>query len=429
MENDGLNTEGLANPGLDRGREYTGPDSIRHAWEVLQEGLRSRDNDISRLVEELIAQRRALQESERRWRAVFENSSVGIGLTDVDGRVLAANGALQRMLGYSEEEFRSIWLMDITLEDDREQSRALVAQLLKGERREYHLQKRYQQRNGKVVWANVNVSLVPATDTEPQMLLRIVEDISERKKTEQALAQAQADLARVARITSLGELAASIAHEVKQPLAAVVTNAHACLRWLGAKPINLREGRDAVQRIIRDANLASEVVSRIRAFLHRRETHKTTLHIDDVVLEALALVQAEARRRDVSVQFQAATGIPSIFADGVELQQVIVNLVMNAIEAVTPVEGRPRSVEISADCNGPDSLLVSVRDTGVGLDPQHRERIFEPFYTTKPEGMGMGLAISRSIVETHGGRLWVTPNEGPGETFHFTIPFGTPGES
>jgi signal transduction histidine kinase len=220
----------------------------------------------------------------------------------------------------------------------------------------------------------------------------------------------------------MGELAASIAHEVNQPLAAVVANGHACARWLAAKPPNLQEANDAVQRIVRDANRASEVTSRIRTFLKRGTPQRMELDLGEVVHEAIGMVQGEARARNVSLRVEAAADLPPVVADRVALQQVILNLVMNAIEAMSAVEERDRVVEVGADKHGADAVRVAVRDSGVGLDPKRRNRIFDAFYTTKPEGMGMGLAISRSIVETHGGRLWATANEIAGETFQFTLP-------
>ena len=256
-----------------------------------------------------------------------------------------------------------------------------------------------------------------------------VMDVTERKRAEEALRKAQDELAHVARVTVMGEFAASIAHEVNQPLAAVVANGNASLRWLAAEPSNIPEARDGLQRIVRDANRASEVVSRIRAFLKRGESRQAQLDVQDVIREVVSPVQGEARTQGVSVRVASADHLPAVTADRVQLQQVFLNLMLNAIEAMTPITDRRRLLEVKADTYRPDAILVAVRDSGVGLDPQRRERIFDAFYTTKPQGMGMGLAISRSIVEAHGGRLWATPNDGYGETFQLTLPVvasGTP---
>jgi signal transduction histidine kinase len=253
-------------------------------------------------------------------------------------------------------------------------------------------------------------------------LVGSVVDETERKRAEAALARAREELAHVARVTTMGELTASIAHEVNQPLAAVVTNANACLHWLAAQPANMEEAHSAAQRIIRDANRASEVITRIRTFLTRGKPHHTALRIDEVIREVIGMVQGEARAKGVAVMVSSTPDLPRVVGDRVQLQQVVLNLVMNAIEAMSAVRGRARLVGISALREAEGEVRVMVRDTGPGLDAAQREKVFDAFYTTKVHGMGMGLAISRSIVETHGGRLWATRNSDNGETFQFTLP-------
>ena len=244
----------------------------------------------------------------------------------------------------------------------------------------------------------------------------------ERKRSEEALREAQAELARVARATTMGELTASIAHEVNQPLAAVVTNANACLRWLAAETPDLDEARAAAQRIVRDGNRASDVIARIRGFLKKGEPVTVKLGINDVVREIIMLTQGEVLRRDASLLTELADGLPAVSADRVQLQQLLLNLMMNALDAMSAVTDRPRVLRIRTSTYESAAILVALRDSGVGLNAEQMERLFEAFYTTKPEGMGMGLSISRSIVEMHGGRLWATPNDGPGATFQFTLP-------
>jgi PAS domain S-box-containing protein len=367
----------------------------------------------------------AREESERRWRAVYENSAIGIALTDVTGRILAANPALQRMLGYTEEELRRLSVMELTPEEDREATRSRITELTAGGLHEYHLERRYLHRDGSIVWANTSVADIPGNERMPRMFVRIIEDVSEQKRTAVALATTRAELARMTRVTTMGELAASIAHEVNQPLAAVVANGNACRRWLAARPPNMREADTALRCILEDASRASDVISRIRGFLKRGESRKAPLEVNDVIREVISLVQGEARTRGVSLRVESAADLPPVAADRVQLQQVILNLVMNAIEAMARVTDRARVLEVRSERHRSDTVLVAVRDSGVGLDPEHRVRIFDAFYTTKPEGMGMGLAISRSIVEAHGGRLWAIPNDGPGTTFQFTLPVGT----
>ena len=250
----------------------------------------------------------------------------------------------------------------------------------------------------------------------------VVMDTTERKRSEEALREAQAELARVARATTMGELTASIAHEVNQPLAAVVANANACLRWLAAETPDLDEARAAAQRIVRDGNRASDVIARIRGFLKKGEPVTVKLGVNDVVREIIMLTQGEVLRRDASLLTELADGLPAVSADRVQLQQLLLNLMMNALDAMSAVTDRPRVLRIRTSTYESAAILVAFRDSGVGLNPEQMERLFEAFYTTKAEGMGMGLSISRSIVEMHGGRLWAMPNDDYGATFQFTLP-------
>jgi signal transduction histidine kinase len=224
---------------------------------------------------------------------------------------------------------------------------------------------------------------------------------------------------------TMGELAASIAHEINQPLAAVITNGNACMRWLARSQPDLEEAKDAAQRIIRDGKRASEVIARIRALLKRTATNRLPLDINEVIQETMALAQNEARRRRVSLRTDFAANLPSVLGDRVQLQQVILNLVMNGIEAMSSGSNESRQLLIKTQRDDSDQVLVSVRDSGIGLDPNLADRLFEAFFTTKTDGMGMGLSISRSIIEAHGGRLWATPNVGSGATFQFAIPTGS----
>lgn len=402
--------------------------SMKRARDALQRELATQNEDLSQMTRQLIANRQALQrnmeallESEQRWRALYEHSPVGIALMDSSGQIRTTNPAFQRMLGYSREEIRTCSLLKITPEEDHAVMQSRVAGLFAGEVREYHLQRRYQHKEGHVVWANTSVSIIPASGRTPRMLVVVAEDITEGKRAAEALANAQNEIARVSRVSTLGELAASIAHEVNQPLAAIVANGHASLRWLDAQPPNEGEAEAAVSRIIRDANRASEVIARIRGFLKRGEVQHARVDVEAVIGEVIDLVRGEARAQGVSLRHTPARDLPAVMADRVQVQQVILNLVMNALEAMSSTEG-PRVLAVSAHRHGSDTLLVEVRDTGAGIGTADRDRIFDAFHTTKPEGMGMGLAISRSIVEMHGGRLWATPNEDRGEIFRFTLP-------
>jgi NO-binding membrane sensor protein with MHYT domain/signal transduction histidine kinase len=243
----------------------------------------------------------------------------------------------------------------------------------------------------------------------------------EREQAEAALRQAQADLAHVSRVTTLGEMAASIAHEVDQPLSGVVINANACLRFLTAASPNVDEVRDGLHAIARDGRRASDVIARIRTLARRAETDKEPLDINDVIGEVVALAEGEARRARARVLTELAGMLPRVLGDRVQLQQVVLNLLLNGLDAMHDVMDRPRELIIRTEREATDHVRVAVRDSGSGIDPQLTTRLFDAFYTTKPAGMGMGLSISRSIVEQHGGRLWAVPNDGPGTTFQFTV--------
>ena len=237
-----------------------------------------------------------------------------------------------------------------------------------------------------------------------------------------ALRQTQADLAHVTRVMTMGELAASIAHEVNQPLAGIVINGNACLRWLAGEPPDLGEAREAVQRIIRDGTRASDIIARVRALARKTVTAPERVDLNEAIRDVLALAQGEARKHKVALRTELADDVPPVRGDRVQLQQVVLNLVMNGIEAMSTVQERPREVVIRTQPGDGPQVRVIVHDTGIGFDPQTLERMFDAFYTTKPGGMGMGLSISRTIVENHAGRLSVAAHDRPGATVQFTLP-------
>jgi signal transduction histidine kinase len=236
--------------------------------------------------------------------------------------------------------------------------------------------------------------------------------------------QAQAELARVGRLTTLGELVASIAHEVNQPLTGIVTNGDACLRWLNRDESDLDEVRDAVSGIMQDGRRAAQVIENLRALAKKSGPQLATLDINDAIQDILALTRSELTQHDVMLDTYLSTGDRTVFADRVQLQQVILNLVINAVEAMSTVTDRPRILTISVERIEPDSVRVAVKDTGAGIDPTIADRIFESLFTTKPNGMGMGLSICRSIIEAHGGRFRASPNTPHGAIFQFTLPTG-----
>jgi C4-dicarboxylate-specific signal transduction histidine kinase len=249
-----------------------------------------------------------------------------------------------------------------------------------------------------------------------------VMDITAAKLADDQLQEARAELAHVSRVATLGEMSASIAHEVNQPLAAVVTNANACLRWLAGQAPNLDEARQAIERIIRDGHRASEVIRRVRDLVKKSPPRKDLLDINDLIVEVIVLARSQVQGNRVSLQTQLSDDVPFILGDRIQLQQVILNLIINAIEAMSGISEGPRELLVGSGKDESKGVLVAVRDSGPGLDPESLDHLFAAFYTTKPQGMGMGLAISRSIIEAHGGRLWASLNAPRGAVFQFTLP-------
>jgi signal transduction histidine kinase len=251
-----------------------------------------------------------------------------------------------------------------------------------------------------------------------------VQDVTGRRMSEEALATARSKLANVARVTSLGVLTASIAHEVNQPLSGIITNAGTCLRMLDANPPNLEGARETARRTIRDGMRASDVVTRLRALFSRDEYRLESLDFNEVTREVIALTLSDLQRNRVVLQSELAEDLPTITGDRIQLQQVILNLMRNASDAMAEVHDRPRQLLIRTEREDVDRARVSVRDAGVGVAPHNVDKLLDAFYTTKPDGMGIGLSISRSIIERHHGRLWAEANDGPGATFSFSIPSG-----
>jgi C4-dicarboxylate-specific signal transduction histidine kinase len=249
-----------------------------------------------------------------------------------------------------------------------------------------------------------------------------VQDVSERRASEEALSKARSELSQVARVTSLGVLTASIAHEVNQPLSGIVTNAGTCLRMLAADPPNVDGARETARRTIRDGNRASEVITRLRALYIKKEAAIESVDLNEATREVIALSLSELQRGRVILRSELAQDLPLVTGDRVQLQQVVLNLLRNASDAMSTVDDRPRDLLIRTESDDNDGVRLSVSDVGIGFEPQVAGKVFEAFYTTKDEGMGIGLSVSRSIIERHHGRMWATPNNGPGVTFSFSIP-------
>jgi PAS domain S-box-containing protein len=368
-----------------------------------------------------------LQEREARIRRLFDANIIGILTWAVEGRIIEANEAFLDMLGYSREDLisgRLRWAELTPAEWAPADQDALAQMSATGSCKPF--EKEYFRRDGSRAPILIAGALFEWKRDEG---VAFVIDMTDRKRaeeklraSEQRLLDAQMELAHVTRVTTLGELTASISHEVNQPLAAVVNAAGACLRWLDGGTPNLDEARRALDWIIKEGNRASEVIRRVRALVNKTDIEKVPLDVSDIVREAIALVQREMDSHRVSLRMELALALPMILADRVQLQQVIINLVMNGIEAMQSVTDRPRELVIRSQQDETDRVLVTVMDTGVGIFAENADRLFNAFFTTKSSGMGMGLSICRSIVEAHGGRLWTTANVPHGATFQFILP-------
>ena len=269
----------------------------------------------------------------------------------------------------------------------------------------------------------VNMVCEGIRDQDGQLeYIAAVQDVTQRRRSEEALAKARSELARVARVTSMGALTASIAHELNQPLSGIITNASTCLRMLAADPPNVDGATETARRTICDGHRASDVITRLRALFTKKATTTEPVDLNDATREVITLLRSELQRSRVILQVELSDDIPSVIGDRVQLQQVIINLLRNASDAMNGVDDRPRQLVIRSARDEDDRVRLAVRDLGVGFDPQAADRLFDAFYTTKNDGMGIGLSVSRSIIENHHGRLWAEPNDGPGATFSFSIP-------
>jgi PAS domain S-box-containing protein len=383
---------------------------------------------------------RDLEEREAKIRRLVDANIIGIFMWNLEGEIIEANDAFLQMVEYSREDLLSgrVRWTDLTPPEWRDTSKRAIAELkATGTLQPY--EREYFRKDGSRVPVLIGAAIFEGSENEG---VAFVLDLSEQKRAEEALQKAQAELAHVTRVATLGELTASIAHEINQPLAAVVTNANAGLRWLSRDSPDLAEACEAIRRIIRDGNRAGEVISRMRALFKKAGTTKERLDINEAIEEVVILAQSQVQRNRVSLQTQLANELPLILGDRIQLQQVILNLLINAIQAMSGVDEGPRELWVSSEkvSEIPGELekvtlndqavdetecaqvLITVRDSGPGLDPQLVNRLFDAFYTTKPQGLGMGLTISRSIIQAHGGRLWAEANAPRGAVFQFALP-------
>jgi PAS domain S-box-containing protein len=368
---------------------------------------------------------RALKESEQRFRSFVDHATDAFFLLDEQLIVVDVNRQACENLGRSRAELIGMHPRDLDAGMDERSIVSLAERAGAGETITFETQ--HRRKDGTVFPVEIRTRMFAQGDR--RFYLALARDITERKLAEatvrgkdDALQMARAELARVSRVTTLGELTASIAHEVNQPLGAMVANAAACARWLAAQPPDVQKTKQALQSIAADGKRAGDIIGRIRALTRRQLPSTARLDVNRKILDVLALAEAELRSREVAVETRLESNLPPVSGDRVQLQQVLLNLIVNAVDAMDAVHDRPRALTIVSKRDGPEAVAVEVRDSGTGLDPQAAQRVFEAFYTTKPEGIGIGLSISRSIVEAHGGRISVSANAPHGAVFRFTLP-------
>ena len=366
-----------------------------------------------------VTERRRGEQATRLLAAVVESSHDAIVSKDLDGIITSWNTGAERLFGYSGEEVVGQNIMLIIPPDRRDEERAIVEQLTRDERVD-HFETVRMRKDGSLL--DVALTISPMKDAAGRIVgaSKLARDITERKRAEEALRQAQADLAHMSRVTTMGELTASLAHEIRQPISAAVTNAKTCLRWLGRDEPDVTEACEAASRLVKDVTRAADIIGRISSLFKKDALQRELVDVNELIREMIVLLRSEAIRFSISIRTELADGRPKVMADRVQLQQVLMNLMLNGIEAMVDM-GTGGELTIKSQQGDNRQLLISVGDTGVGLAPEQAEQIFNAFFTTKPQGSGMGLPISRSIIESHGGHLWATSNSGPGATFQFTL--------
>jgi PAS domain S-box-containing protein len=390
---------------------------------------------ITAIIEDITERKQAeqaVQQSQQLLESVLATLPVGVIVTNEEGDIILSNAASKAIWGQliisgreRRENSRAFWNETGKQIEPAEWTsmRALNGQTILNDLIDIEAYNRERK--------TIRNSAAPIRNAGGQIIGAVIvnEDITEAKRREEKLRQAQAELAHVGRVAMMGELTASIAHEVNQPLAGVVTNANAATRWLNFAPPNLDEAREAVQRIARDGARASEVIQRIRAILKKSEPSRSPVNLNALIEETVALTQPELKHEKVLLRMELSPQLPLVLVDRVQLQQVLLNLFVNALDSLSSVFDRTRILRVRTEQIEPQSVQVAVEDSGAGINVPNIEHLFEPFYTTKSHGLGLGLSISRSIVEAHGGRLWATPNDGHGATFQFSLPVQNGGES
>jgi len=365
---------------------------------------------------------RELRANEDRWGAVFANPFMGISVLDKNHYFIMTNSTYQAMVGYTDDELKKLTPLDITPAGEREINRTLFRELQQGKRQNFELVKRLQRKDGKLIWIQLYVFRIADRAATGQHTFGMVFDITEKMQAQDALQAAHAELERSAHVSRMGAMTASIAHEMNQPLAAIVANASAGLRWAERIPPAIDRARECFEQIVRAGQHAAGVLEGVRTMFKSKELASVQIDLNQLINEVLTLVQGAVKRHDITVRTELYTAIMPVTGNRVQLQQVLFNLITNAIEAMETVADRTMLVKSERENSG--QVRVTVEDSGTGIEPQHVDKIFGSFFTTKVDGMGMGLSICRSIIESHGGRLWASPGRSRGAVFQFTLPTG-----
>lgn len=371
---------------------------------------------------------RELHMNEARWRAVIENPFMGITILDKNHNFLATNSTFQAMVGYTQGELKKLTPLDITPVEDREINRTLFRELQQGDRNHYELVKRLQRKDGKPIWIQLYVFGIPDQESPVGHIFGMTFDITEKMQAQDALQSARAELTRFANVSRMGAMIASIAHEINQPLSGLVSSANAALRWLAQTPADLDKARESLNRIVRGGQRATAVVEGIRTMFKSKELTRASIDVNELVNEVLELANVELRRRGIVVKTELHAMLAPVSANRVQVQQVLFNLVTNAIEAMEAIADPAPLLQIKTEPENDSGVRVTVEDSGTGIDPENIDRIFNAFFTTKDDGTGMGLAICRSIIDSHGGHLSVSSGHPHGAVFRFTLPAGSGGE-
>jgi PAS domain S-box-containing protein len=370
----------------------------------------------------LVQLERELRANEDRWGAVFANPFMGITVLDKNQYFIMTNSTFQAMVGYTDDELKKITPLDITPASERETNRALFSELQQGKRQHFELVKQLQRKDGKLIWIQLYVFRIADRAATGQHTFSLVFDITEKIQAQDALQDAHAELERSAHVSRMGAMTASIAHEMNQPLTAVVGVASAGSRWLERTPPAIDRARECFEQIVRAGQRAADVLESVRAMFKSKKLASTPIDLNQLIDEVLTLVHGAVKRHDIAVRTELDRAIRPVTGNRIQLQQVLINLITNAVEAMESVADRIMLVK-SEHGNG-DQVRVTIEDSGTGIEPQQIDKILGSFFTTKGDGMGMGLSICRSIIESHGGRLWASPGRSRGAVFQFTLPTG-----